>query len=124
MLFSPFGKISSIFPKPSNLGNAYFVYFGSDDSQDRESGPRSADLAFKEMNGKLLPGGEKPIYVNPAMSKKEREQAIRVDSNRFKMSKRRCNLYVRGFPPNTTEQTLGNLFSNFGQIESIKLINT
>ena len=69
MLFSPFGKISSIFPKPSNLGNAYFVCFGSDDSQDRESAPRSADLAFKEMNGKVLPGVEKPIYVNAAMNK-------------------------------------------------------
>ena len=76
------------------------------------------------MNGKLLPGGEKPIYVNAAMNKKEREQAIKIESNRFKISKRRCNLYVRGFPPNTTEQTLFNLFSNFGTIESIKMINT
>ena len=68
-LFSPFGTISSVFPRPSEKGTSYFVCFGSDDSQDREAAPRSAEKAFKEMNGKILVIGEKPIYVNAAMNK-------------------------------------------------------
>ena len=116
-LFGPFGRVESVFAKSSDKGNIYFICYGSENAQDRESGPKSAEKAFREMNGKLLPGCEKPIYVNPAMSKKEREQAIRVDSNRFKMSKRRCNLYVRNFPIGTTDQDLFELFGPFGEIE-------
>ena len=105
--------------KASEKGNIYFICYGSENAEDRESGPRSAEKACQEMNGKLLPGADTPIYVNGAMNKKERIQTIQKESNRFKISKKRCNLYVRGFPTNTTEQDLHNLFSPFGQIESI-----
>ena len=40
---------------------------------------------------------------------------------KFKNAKKRCNLYVKNFQPDTSEQDLRNLFGNFGEIESIKL---
>lgn len=40
---------------------------------------------------------------------------------RYKQSKKRCNLYVKNFPPNTTKEQLEEFFKPYGQIESIKL---
>jgi RNA recognition motif-containing protein len=42
---------------------------------------------------------------------------------RFKNSKKRCNLYVKNFPPNTTEQQLKEFFAKFGEIESVKIFS-
>lgn len=41
---------------------------------------------------------------------------------RFKNSKKRCNLHVKNFQPQTTKQQLEDLFSQHGEIESIKLM--
>jgi polyadenylate-binding protein len=73
------------------------------------------------MNGKLLPGAEKPLYVSPGMKKAERLKAIQHEANKFKTSKKRCNLFVKNFPDNTTEDDLRALFRNFGEIESLKV---
>ena len=121
-LFGPFGRVESVFAKASEKGNIYFICYGSENAEDRESGPRSAEKACQEMNGKLLPGTDTPIYVNGAMNKKERIQTIQKESNRFKISKRRCNLYVRNFPANTSEDDLVKLFRPYGEIESVRLI--
>jgi len=40
---------------------------------------------------------------------------------RYKNSKKRCNLYVKNFPPNTTKEQLEELFSKYGEIENIKI---
>lgn len=40
---------------------------------------------------------------------------------RYKNSKKRCNLYVKNFPPQWTEEDLKNNFGQFGDIERIKL---
>lgn len=40
---------------------------------------------------------------------------------RYKNSKKRCNLYVKNFPPTTTAEELRQLFGQHGNIESIKL---
>jgi RNA recognition motif-containing protein len=66
------------------------------------------------MNGKLLPGAEKPLYVSPGMKKEERKKAIQHEANKFKTSKKRCNLFVKNFPDNTTEDDLKRIFSDFG----------
>ena len=39
---------------------------------------------------------------------------------KYKTSKKRCNLYLKGFD-NETEQDLRNVFGNFGEIESVRL---
>jgi polyadenylate-binding protein len=40
---------------------------------------------------------------------------------RYKNSKKRCNLFVKNFPPNTTKEQLEELFGRFGEIENVKL---
>jgi RNA recognition motif-containing protein len=56
------------------------------------------------------------------MKKQDREVEKRKEQLRFKNSKKRCNLYVKNFPPNTTEPELRALFEKYGDIESIKLL--
>lgn len=55
------------------------------------------------------------------MNKSERKKAILHEALKFKTSKKRCNLFVKNFPDNTTEDNLRELFSQFGTIESLKL---
>ena len=40
---------------------------------------------------------------------------------RYKNSKKRCNLYVKNFPPTTTNAQLQEVFAKFGTIESIRI---
>ena len=68
-MFGPFGTIASYFTKESDKGNTYFICYGSADTEDREYGPRCAEKALLDMNGKILPDTDKPIYVNAAMNK-------------------------------------------------------
>jgi len=44
------------------------------------------------------------LYVKPALGKAEREIEKRKDMLRYKNSKKRCNLYVKNFPPATTKE--------------------
>lgn len=44
------------------------------------------------------------------MKKSERIKAIEHDSNKFKISKKRCNLFVKNFPDSTTEEDLRKIF--------------
>jgi RNA recognition motif-containing protein len=92
----------------------YFLCFGNSNTEDREYGPRCAEKAFEEMHGKLLPDAEKPLYVSPLMKRADRIKAIEHDSTKFKTSRKRCNLFVKNFPDDTTEDNLRQLFGNFG----------
>jgi hypothetical protein len=40
------------------------------------------------------------IYVKEALKKEAREQEKKKEMMRYKNSKKRCNLYVKNFPPN------------------------
>ena len=44
------------------------------------------------------------FYVREAMKKEDRENEMKKEQLRFKNSKKRFNLYVKNFPPNTTEE--------------------
>ncbi len=113
-LFTPFGSIASHFQKVTAKGNIYFICYGNNNTEDREYGPRCAEKAFEAMHGKLLAGAEKPLYVSPGMKKAERLKAIQHEATKFKTSKKRCNLFVKNFPDNTTEDNLRQLFEPFG----------
>ena len=71
------------------------------------------------MNNKVFDG--KILYVNEALKKSEREKGLAHETLKYKNSKKRCNLYVKNFTAETTEDDLRNLFSPFGEIESLKL---
>jgi len=55
------------------------------------------------------------------LKKSDREAEKKREQLRFKNSKKRCNLYVKNFPPTSTEQELRDYFGKFGDIESVKL---
>lgn len=77
--------------------------------------------AVDELNDKEIDG--KPLYVREALKKSDRDRQKFADKLRYKNSKKRCNLYVKNFPPTTTKEELENLFKDFGTIENIKLNN-
>lgn len=73
------------------------------------------------MDNKEIAG--KNLYVKPALKKHEREKELAHETLKYKNSKKRCNLYVKNFLPETTEEDLKNLFVPYGEIESLKLFS-
>jgi RNA recognition motif-containing protein len=55
------------------------------------------------------------------LKKEDREAEKKREQLRFKNSKKRCNLYVKNFPPTTTEAELRQYFEKYGEIESVKV---
>jgi len=63
----------------------------------------------------------KNLYVKPALKKHEREKELAHETLKYKNSKKRCNLYVKNFSSETTQEALFSLFSQYGEIDSCKL---
>ena len=72
------------------------------------------------MNGIPLPDNKK-LYVKEALKRTDREAERRRETIKYKSSKKRCNLYVKGFPETMTEDELRTLFQTYGEIESLKM---
>jgi RNA recognition motif-containing protein len=124
-LFEQYGRIESLYFAKNDRGTYAFVCFDSDDKSDREYGPKCAEAAVNALNGASEVNGvslvDKKLYVKEALKKRDREAERLRETIKYKSSKKRCNLYVKGFPENITEQGLRDLFSQFGEIESLKL---
>lgn len=118
-LFEAFGRISSLFMGKHSIGPYAFICYGAADSADREYGPNCAAKAVQAMDNKDFDG--KQLYCKPALKKHEREKELAHETLKYKNSKKRCNLYVKNFTAETTEEDLKNLFATFGEIESLKL---
>ncbi|CDW85840.1 polyadenylate-binding protein [Stylonychia lemnae] len=129
-LFSKYGHITSLAliqaqipgqPEGTTAPIA-FIAFGdpAEKDKDPEIGIKSANTAVNDLHDVVFDGQK--LYVQRAMGKEEREQEKKREQLRFKKSKQRCNLYVKNFPPNTTEQQLRDLFGSYGEIESLKLL--
>ncbi len=80
-----------------------------------------AAKAVEVINGKQI--GEFTLYVRPALKKSEREKELQHEAYKYRASKKRCNLFVKNFTPDVTEQDLLDLFKNYGQVESLKLMH-
>jgi len=119
--FQAYGRISSLFIGKHAIGNYAFICYGSEDQADREYGPKCAADAVAAMDGKEIAG--KQLYVKPALKKHEREKELQHETLKYKNSKKRCNLFVKGFSNETTEDDLRQLFGNYGEIESLKLFS-
>ena len=117
--FSAFGKIQSLFTGSNEFGMYAFVCYGNDDPMDREYGPNCAREACDKMNGATF--GDKQLYVKEALKRSDRDKVLAHETLKYKTSKKRCNLFVKNFDPNTTEDDLRNLFSAYGEIESLRL---
>ena len=124
-LFTKYGRIESLQYETNDKGSYAFICFNSDDKNDREYGPQCAERAVLELhnadevNG--IPLTDKKLYVKEALKKSDREAERLRDTIKYKNSKKRCNLYVKGFPENITEADLQQVFEPFGEIESLRL---
>jgi polyadenylate-binding protein len=96
-----------------------FVCFGREGAP-RDYGYNCAQAAVKDLHGKQIDPTH-TWYVKPALNKQDREIEKKKEMIRYKNSKKRCNLYVKNFPPTTTSDQLKELFGKFGDIESIKI---
>jgi len=97
-----------------------FAFICYEDPKDKEIGPRCAAAAVNDLHEKEFEG--KKIYVREALKKTDRDAEKKKEMLRFKNSKKRCNLYVKNFPPATEEGELRAFFEKYGEIESIKLM--
>jgi polyadenylate-binding protein len=125
-LFSQFGRIESIKYMRNDKGPFAFICFNSEDKQDREYGPRCAMEAVTKLNGETMVNGvqlpdNKKLYVKEALKKTDRVAERLRETIKYKSSKKRCNLYVKGFPDTMPEDDLRKLFAQYGEIESLRM---
>lgn len=128
-LFEKFGRIESLKFASNEFGPYCFVCYMSEDKEDRDYGPKCAMEAVnqlsrkEEIGGQKLPEGKK-FYIKEALKKSEREKERIRETIRFKNSKKRCNLFVKGFPEDITEDEFSDMFKPFGEVENLKLYPT
>jgi len=118
-LFSAYGRIESCKLCKNEKGVYAFVCFNSEDKEDREYGPKAAQKAVQELNNREIDGQK--LYVKEALKKESRAIERTREMLKYKNSKKRCNLYVKNFPPKTTEDELRKRFEEFGEVESLKM---
>ena len=125
-VFGQYGNILSLLRIENDKGEngqkaAFaFICYGSEDEEDTAYGPECALKAIAELHGQTVE--DHTLYVKAALKKGERELEKKKDMMRFKNSKKRCNLHVKNFKPETTKQQLEELFGQHGEIESVKLM--
>jgi len=110
----------------NDKGPYAFICFNSEDRMDREYGPRCAQEAVAKLNGESMINGEslpdnKKLYVKEALKRTDREAERLRETIKYKSSKKRCNLYVKGFPDTMAENDLRELFARYGEIESLRM---
>ena len=122
-LFGKYGPIFSLkvltAKKDEQSPESKYAFICYSDPADSEVGPKAANNAVEDLKDYEIEGEK--IYVKEALKKSDRDQEKRREQLRFKNSKKRCNLYVKNFPPNTTDGQLREIFSRYGDIESVKL---
>lgn len=121
--FGKYGEIIScvIMKKKGLDGNEKpFAFVCYDVEENKILGAKMAQRAVEETHGK--PFKDMILYAQPALPKVQREQILQQNMQRFKNSKKRCNLFVKGFPLEVTKEDLQKIFGNFGTVESIKII--
>jgi RNA recognition motif-containing protein len=121
--FSTYGPIKScvVMKKAGKDGvEKPFAFICFDKADDKSVGPASANNAVTSLHDQTI--GEFKLYVQPAIPAQQRQAQVAREQQRFKNSKKKCNLFVKGFPNTFTTEDLQKLFEQFGEIESIKLI--
>ena len=63
-----------------------------------------------------------PLYVCEAKTKEQRRLELAKSAYQFKRSMQHMNLIVRNVAPECTKEEFEDLFKNFGEIRSIKLV--
>lgn len=61
------------------------------------------------------------IYVSEAKSKEQRQQEVAKQTYQWKKSMMYMNLIVKNVDPSTTEQEMSDFFSQFGNVNNVKM---
>lgn len=123
--FSKYGDIKSAFvdtKKDKDGNDRKFAFVCYDKEGDAEYGREAARKAVEDLHDKELDGNK--LYVQPFLPFAQRQAQVKRDQLRFKNSKKKCNLFVKGFPNNFGEDQLRGLFREFGDIESVKILQS
>jgi polyadenylate-binding protein len=85
-----------------------------------------AVAAIEGLNGKQLEGADNALVSNRQMSKRDRQLELAKRTHRFRtemyQKTKDRNFYMRNFGDTVTEAELAEIFSKFGEIESIKIV--
>ncbi|CAM0951787.1 unnamed protein product [Alopecurus aequalis] len=116
--FAPFGEItSSIVIKDTDGQSRCFGFVNYRDSE-------CVIEAIKNLNGKMIK--DMTLYVGRAQKKTERQVELKAKFERTRAEKFKMyeglNLYIKNLDDSTNDIHLRNLFENFGEIASCKVM--
>ena len=122
-LFGKYGPIFSLkvwtAKKDEQSPESKFALIYYSDPADPEVGLRAANNAIEDLKDYEIEGEK--IFLEYSFKNWDRILEKNREQLRLKNSKKRCNLYVKNFPPNTTDGQLREIFSRYGDIESVEL---
>lgn len=84
-------------------------YEDPNSGKDKLYGPEAAQKAIDALNGYKL-SDETILYVRHALSSSQRLIEKTRSTISYKSSKKRCNLYVKGFPKDWDKDQITSLF--------------
>lgn len=114
-LFSPHGTITwAKLMTDSNERKSAIISFDSEEAVNR---------ARDALNGTLQDGQE--LFVDSLMKKSDRKKILstRIIDNNYKLNSqfKNCNLHLRNLPYDVEESHLSEVFSQFGEVKSVKI---
>jgi len=118
-LFAPFGEIKSLIMFSNDIGQFGFVCYDDPENNNKEYGPACVKEAISKLASMEMGNGLR-LYVREALSKSQREQEKKMDTIKYKNSKKRVNLYVKNFPSTWTDNDLREIFQKYGEIENVR----
>ena len=119
-IFEPFGDIKQFTLMKGEKGQYGYVWYEDKTGNDKQHGAQAVNKAVETLSDKDMGDGIK-LVVTKYMSKEQREKSQIMGNINFKNAKKKCNLHVKQFPAQWTEEDISRLFSSYGEIESIKI---
>ena len=120
-LFEQHGKISNFAIKANEFGRYGFVCYDDPEKKDKEYGKQCAKNAIEALKEKVMDDNNTKLYIKGFLNMEMRKREKEKETFRFKQSLKRCNLFVKNFPPEWKEEDILNVFSQYGKIDKVKL---